>query len=122
MRYVPAGTVTVTVVAGCGGTLVECGHNGVNGKFGVVNSANFGGFPFLPQWLDDPYRTRADVRALVARHARQVHVLDHLEPQLEQLDPDAIFKAVAEVHRRVRGAYAVVAEIAELEGAAKVAP
>jgi amidophosphoribosyltransferase len=28
------------------------------------------------------------------------------------LDPDAVFKAVAQVHRRVRGAYAVVAQIA----------
>lgn len=39
---------TFTIVAGCPKTLVACGFNGSAGKFGVINEANFGGFPFVP--------------------------------------------------------------------------
>lgn len=44
----PANGDTFSVVAGCPKTLAACGHNGTNGKFGVINSANYGGFPFVP--------------------------------------------------------------------------
>ena len=44
----PASGDTFSISAGCPKTLAACGHNGVNGKFGIVNSDNFGGFPFIP--------------------------------------------------------------------------
>src|SRR5262245_3712986 len=40
------------------------------------------------------------------------HELQHVCQGCERLNPDLIFKAVANVHRRVKGAYAVVAMIA----------
>ena len=44
----PANGDTFSITAGCPKTLAACGHNGVAGKFGVINSANYGGFPFVP--------------------------------------------------------------------------
>ncbi len=48
LASVPATGTTFSVVAGCPKTLAACGFNGTNGKFGVVNGENYGGFPFIP--------------------------------------------------------------------------
>ena len=86
----------------------------VNAPFGVMLAHN-GNLTNSAELRDDMFRR--DRRHVNTDSDSEV-LLNVLAHELEQaapgtsLDPDAVFRAVAAVHRRVRGAYAVVAEIA----------
>jgi amidophosphoribosyltransferase len=86
----------------------------VNSPFGIVLGHN-GNLTNSDQLKDEMFRTDrrhintgSDSEVLVNVLA---HELEEAAPKL-RLSPQAIFTAVANVHRRVRGAYAVVAMIA----------
>ncbi|MDE2047589.1 MAG: amidophosphoribosyltransferase [Betaproteobacteria bacterium] len=86
----------------------------VNAPFGIVFAHNGN--------LTNDAELRAGLFGLDRRHINTESdsetLLNVLAHELQQantgrwLDPDAIFRAVAELHRKVRGAYAVVADIA----------
>jgi amidophosphoribosyltransferase len=86
----------------------------VNAPFGITLVHN-GNLTNWEQLKDEMFRI--DRRHLNTNSDSEVllNVLAHELQQASQnlvLDPDAIFRAVAGVHRRVRGSYAIVAEIA----------
>jgi amidophosphoribosyltransferase len=86
----------------------------VNSPFGIVLGHN-GNLINSEQLKEEMFRTDRRHVNTGSDSEVLVNVLAH---ELEQasvklrLDPEAVFKAVANVHRRVRGAYAVVAMIA----------
>ena len=86
----------------------------VNAPFGVMLAHN-GNLTNSAELREEMFRR--DRRHVNTDSDSEV-LLNVLAHELEQaapgtsLDPDAVFRAVAAVHRRVRGAYAVVAEIA----------
>src|SRR5829696_5315438 len=86
----------------------------VNSPFGIVLGHN-GNLTNTDQLKSDLFRT--DLRHVNTNSDSEV-LLNVLAHELQEaannyrLDPATIFKAVAGVHRRVRGAYAVVAMIA----------
>jgi amidophosphoribosyltransferase len=86
----------------------------VNSPFGIVLGHN-GNLTNTEQLKNDLFRT--DLRHVNTNSDSEV-LLNVLAHELQEsannykLDPATIFKAVAGVHRRVRGAYAVVAMIA----------
>src|SRR5213080_1153582 len=86
----------------------------VNSPFGIVLGHN-GNLTNTEQLKDEMFRT--DLRHINTSSDSEV-LVNVLAHELEQasvklrLEPPAIFSAVANVHRRVRGAYAVVAMIA----------
>ena len=86
----------------------------VNAPFGLMLAHN-GNLTNSEQIKDEMYRrdlrhinTESDSEALLNVLAHELQA----EANGVSLDPAAIFRAVANVHRRVRGAYACVAEIA----------
>ena len=86
----------------------------VNSPFGIVLGHN-GNLTNSHELKQDMFRQ--DLRHINTNSDSEVllNVLAHeleLAAQGSRLDPDTIFKAVANVHRRCRGAYAVVAMIA----------
>jgi len=86
----------------------------VNAPFGITLAHN-GNLTNWEQLKDEMFRI--DRRHLNTNSDSEVllNVLAHelqLASQNLSLDPETIFKAVSGVHRRVRGAYAVVSEIA----------
>lgn len=86
----------------------------VNAPFGITLAHN-GNLTNWEQLKDEMFRV--DRRHLNTSSDSEVllNVLAHelqLASENLSLDPDAIFRAVAGVHRRVRGSYAIVAEIA----------
>src|SRR5262245_16419401 len=86
----------------------------VNSPFGIVLGHN-GNLTNADQLKDEMFRT--DLRHINTGSDSEV-LVNVLAHELEKaalklrLEPQTIFTAVANVHRRVRGAYAVVAEIA----------
>ncbi len=85
----------------------------VNSPFGIVLAHN-GNLTNADQLRQDLYRldlrhinTTSDSEVLLNVLAHELHASTYKD----QLDPEAIFKAVAGVHRRCKGAYAVVAMI-----------
>ena len=86
----------------------------VNPPFGIVLGHN-GNLTNALQLKDEMFRT--DLRHINTGSDSEVlvnvlaHELEHASVKL-RLEPQTIFTAVANVHRRVRGAYAVVAMIA----------
>jgi len=86
----------------------------VNSPFGIVLGHN-GNLTNAEQLKQEMFRT--DLRHINTNSDSEV-LLNVLAHEVEQaargprLDPDTIFSAVASVHRRCRGAYAVVAMIA----------
>jgi amidophosphoribosyltransferase len=86
----------------------------VNSPFGIVLGHN-GNLTNADQLMDEMFRQ--DLRHINTSSDSEV-LLNVLAHELEQtsvrlrLDPQTIFSAVANVHRRCRGAYAVVAMIA----------
>ncbi|MDO8892588.1 MAG: amidophosphoribosyltransferase [Sulfurimicrobium sp.] len=85
----------------------------VNSPFGIVLAHN-GNLTNADQLRQDLYRldlrhinTTSDSEVLLNVLAHELHACTYND----RLDPEAIFKAVAGVHRRCRGAYAVVAMI-----------
>ena len=86
----------------------------VNSPFGIVLGHN-GNLTNALQLKDEMFRT--DLRHINTGSDSEVlvnvlaHELEHASVKL-RLEPQTIFTAVANVHRRVRGAYAVVAMIA----------
>jgi amidophosphoribosyltransferase len=86
----------------------------VNSPFGIVLGHN-GNLTNADQLKQEMFRT--DLRHINTNSDSEV-LLNVLAHELERaatgpkLDPDAVFTAVANVHRRCRGAYAVVAMIA----------
>ena len=117
MRSLPGNSGIAHVrypTAGSAGDSEEAQPFYVNAPFGITLVHN-GNLTNSEQLKDDMFRR--DRRHINTESDSEV-LLNVLANELqaasvgEQLDPDAIFKAVAEVHRRVRGAYAVVAEIA----------
>ncbi len=85
----------------------------VNSPFGIVLAHN-GNLTNADQLRQDLYRldlrhinTTSDSEVLLNVLAHELHACTYNG----RLDPEAIFKAVAGVHRRCRGAYAVVAMI-----------
>jgi amidophosphoribosyltransferase len=86
----------------------------VNSPFGIVLGHN-GNLTNAEQLKQEMFRT--DLRHINTNSDSEV-LLNVLAHEIEQaargprLEPDAIFAAVASVHRRCRGAYAVVAMIA----------
>ncbi|MDK2126193.1 amidophosphoribosyltransferase [Parachitinimonas caeni] len=100
--------------AGSASSLAEAQPFYVNSPFGIVLAHN-GNLTNHKQLKEDMYRTdlrhintSSDSEALLNVFA---HELQRRAKGFE-LNPDTIFDAVREVHRRVRGAYAVVAVIA----------
>jgi len=86
----------------------------VNAPFGIMLAHN-GNLTNSDQIKDEMFRrdlrhinTESDSEALLNVLAHELEEARHGVT----LDPDAIFRAVAGLHRRVRGAYACVAEIA----------
>ena len=117
MRSLPGNSGIAHVrypTAGSAGDSEEAQPFYVNAPFGITLVHN-GNLTNSEQLKDDMFRR--DRRHINTESDSEV-LLNVLANELqaasvgEQLDPDAIFKAVAVVHRRVRGAYAVVAEIA----------
>src|SRR2546430_6619143 len=86
----------------------------VNSPFGIVLGHN-GNLTNAEQLKEEMFRT--DLRHINTGSDSEV-LVNVLAHELEQvsvklrLDPQTIFRAVANVHRRVKGAYAVVAMIA----------
>jgi len=86
----------------------------VNSPFGIVLAHN-GNLTNADQLMDDMFRQ--DLRHINTNSDSEV-LLNVLAHELEQtavrlrLEPQTIFSAVSNVHRRCRGAYAVVAMIA----------
>jgi amidophosphoribosyltransferase len=86
----------------------------VNSPFGIVLGHN-GNLTNAEQLKQEMFRT--DLRHINTNSDSEV-LLNVLAHELERassgprLDPDTVFTAVSQVHRRVRGAYAVVAMIA----------
>src|SRR2546421_8584362 len=86
----------------------------VNSPFGIVLGHN-GNLTNSEQLKDEMFRT--DLRHINTGSDSEV-LVNVLAHELEQasvrlrLDPPTIFRAVANVHRRLKGAYAVVAMIA----------
>ena len=86
----------------------------VNSPFGIVLGHN-GNLTNADQLKQEMFRT--DLRHINTNSDSEV-LLNVLAHELERaasgprLDPDTVFAAVSQVHRRVRGAYAVVAMIA----------
>ncbi|MBZ0105176.1 MAG: amidophosphoribosyltransferase [Sulfuricella denitrificans] len=85
----------------------------VNSPFGIVLAHN-GNLTNADQLRHDLYRldlrhinTTSDSEVLLNVLAHELHACTYND----QLDPEAIFNAVAGVHRRCKGAYAVVAMI-----------
>ncbi len=100
--------------AGSAGDSEEAQPFYVNAPFGITLAHN-GNLTNSEQLKDEMFRL--DRRHINTESDSEV-LLNVLANELqaasvgEGLDPDAIFKAVRELHRRVRGAYACVAEIA----------
>jgi amidophosphoribosyltransferase len=100
--------------AGNAGSEEEAQPFYVNAPFGIVFAHNGN--------LTNDAELRAGLFGLDRRHINTESdsetLLNVLAHELQQantgrwLDPDAIFRAVTELHRKVRGAYAVVADIA----------
>ena len=86
----------------------------VNAPFGIVlvHNGNLTNAPALKQQLFDIDRrhinTDSDTEVLINVLAHELELAARDLP----LSPDAVFKAVAGVHRRVKGSYAVIALIA----------
>ncbi|HEY5632891.1 MAG TPA: amidophosphoribosyltransferase [Burkholderiaceae bacterium] len=100
--------------AGSAGDSEEAQPFYVNAPFGLMLAHN-GNLTNSDQIKDEMYRrdlrhinTESDSEALLNVFAHELQA----EANGVSLDPDAIFRAVANVHSRVRGAYACVAEIA----------
>ncbi|MFC4158601.1 amidophosphoribosyltransferase [Chitinimonas lacunae] len=100
--------------AGSASNLAEAQPFYVNSPFGIVLAHN-GNLTNHQQLKDDMYRsnmrhinTSSDSEALLNVFAYE------LQKRVKsfELSPDTVFEAVAAVHKRVRGAYAVVAVIA----------
>jgi amidophosphoribosyltransferase len=87
----------------------------VNSPFGIVLAHN-GNLTNAGQLKQEMFRT--DLRHINTNSDSEVllnvlaHELEGAAAGPKKLDPDAVFTAVANVHRRCRGAYAVVAMIA----------
>jgi amidophosphoribosyltransferase len=100
--------------AGSAGSAAESQPFYVNSPFGIVLGHN-GNLTNTDQLKSDLFRT--DLRHVNTNSDSEV-LLNVLAHELQEaatnykLDPATIFKAVSGVHRRVRGAYAVVAMIA----------
>ncbi|MCX7275186.1 MAG: amidophosphoribosyltransferase [Burkholderiales bacterium] len=117
MRALPGNSGIAHVrypTAGTAGDSEEAQPFYVNAPFGITLVHN-GNLTNSEQLKDEMFRL--DRRHINTESDSEV-LLNVLANELqaasvgEVLDPDAIFKAVAEVHRRVRGAYACIAEIA----------
>ena len=86
----------------------------VNAPFGIVlvHNGNLTNAPKLKQELFDIDRrhinTTSDTEVLLNVLAHEIEVAAHGKP----LTPDLVFDAVAAVHKRIKGSYAVVALIA----------
>ena len=100
--------------AGSAGDSEEAQPFYVNAPFGLMLAHN-GNLTNSEQIKDEMYRrdlrhinTESDSEALLNVLAHELQA----EANGVSLDPDAIFRAVANLHRRARGAYACVAEIA----------
>jgi amidophosphoribosyltransferase len=117
MRSLPGNSGIAHVrypTAGSAGDSEEAQPFYVNAPFGLMLAHN-GNLTNSEQIKDEMYRrdlrhinTESDSEALLNVLAHELQA----EANGVSLDPDAIFRAVANVHRRVRGAYACVAEIA----------
>src|SRR3954469_18257153 len=87
----------------------------VNSPFGIVLGHN-GNLTNTEQLKNDLFRT--DLRHVNTNSDSEIllnvlaHEISDASKGRDRLDPDSIFKAVRGVHRRVKGAYAVVAMIA----------
>src|SRR5512143_1938459 len=81
---------------------IVLGHNG-----NLINADALRGELFLEDRRH--VNTNSDSEILLNVLAHEIH---HASHGTDRLNPDIIFKAVAGVHRRVKGAYAVVAMIA----------
>jgi amidophosphoribosyltransferase len=101
--------------AGSASSVAESQPFYVNSPFGIVLGHNGN--------LVNSEQLRQDLFATDRRHVNTnsdsevllnvlAHELQHACQGCERLNPDLIFKAIAGVHRRVKGAYAVVAMIA----------
>jgi len=100
--------------AGSASSVAEAQPFYVNSPFGIVLAHN-GNLTNDKQLKDEMYRT--DLRHINTNSDSEalLNVFAHeLSRRVKgtQLDPDAIFEAISAVHRRVKGAYAVVAIIA----------
>ncbi|MCL4745388.1 MAG: amidophosphoribosyltransferase [Burkholderiaceae bacterium] len=117
MRSLPGNSGIAHVrypTAGSAGDSEEAQPFYVNAPFGLMLAHN-GNLTNSEQIKDEMYRrdlrhinTESDSEALLNVLAHELQA----EANGVSLDPDAIFRAVANLHRRVRGAYACVAEIA----------
>ena len=117
MRSLPGNSGIAHVrypTAGSAGDSEEAQPFYVNAPFGLMLAHN-GNLTNSEQIKDEMYRrdlrhinTESDSEALLNVFAHELQA----EASGVSLDPDAIFRAVANVHSRVRGAYACVAEIA----------
>ena len=117
MRSLPGNSGIAHVrypTAGSAGDSEEAQPFYVNAPFGLMLAHN-GNLTNSEQIKDEMYRrdlrhinTESDSEALLNVLAHELQA----EANGVSLDPDAIFRAVTNVHRRVRGAYACVAEIA----------
>src|SRR3990170_4096722 len=100
--------------AGSAFNLAEAQPFYVNSPFGIVLGHN-GNLTNADQLKEEMFRT--DLRHINTNSDSEV-LLNVLAHELEKaatgpkVDPETVFAAVANVHRRVRGAYAVVAMIA----------
>jgi amidophosphoribosyltransferase len=100
--------------AGCASSSAEAQPFYVNSPFGIVLAHN-GNLTNTEELKHDLFQqdlrhvnTNSDSEVLLNVLAHELHAVAHGQ----KLDPEMIFSAVAGVHRRCRGAYAVVAMIA----------
>lgn len=116
MRSLPGNTGIghVRYPAGSAANSEEAQPFYVNAPFGIVLAHN-GNLTNSEQLKDEMFRrdlrhinTDSDSEVLLNVLAHELHESAHGD----ELDPDVIFKAVSGLHRRARGAYACVAEIA----------
>jgi amidophosphoribosyltransferase len=117
MRALPGNSGIAHVrypTAGSSGDSEEAQPFYVNAPFGITLAHN-GNLTNSAQLKDEMFRrdrrhinTESDSEVLLNVLANELQAVG----VGEQLDPDAVFRAVAGLHRRVRGAYACVAEIA----------
>ena len=117
MRALPGNSGIAHVrypTAGSAGDSEEAQPFYVNAPFGITLAHN-GNLTNSAQLKDEMFRrdrrhinTESDSEVLLNVLANELQAVG----VGEQLDPDAVFRAVAGLHRRVRGAYACVAEIA----------
>ena len=117
MRALPGNSGIAHVrypTAGSSGDSEEAQPFYVNAPFGVTLAHN-GNLTNSEQLKDEMFRrdrrhinTESDSEVLLNVLANELQAV----ARSERLEPDDIFRAVAELHRRVQGAYACVAEIA----------